>query len=620
MSAAVKKITLALIFLSFAAGCGNSETITDAASATVTPVLLADTPRPSPSPTWTATPTSSPTPTFSPTPTPTPTATAVSLSLSGDPRAVRLSSPIVQSGAPCGLVDLLDFPLDPPDAAGVTYGGQDFGIFRRRYDKYHAGEDWWGVNRRTSFGTPVYSIGHGRVTYAAPSGWGRDQGVLIVRHRFNDGSTFLSFYGHLDPPSVLLNVGDCVTRGDQVGKLGRPRSTPHLHFEIRTHMPVETGGGYWFEDPTLAGWLPPSQTIWTNRVASAPGVMWTRPLAAVGTNGVGLLDEETVVVIEDGRLLGVDMLDGHIRWQHPNLEKIGNALLDEPGQVIYTASRQGLLEAYRLPQAGEDFSELTSEPLWTTDFEVIGFPMLMPLPQGGLVLAVWGQMFAVSAQGRLLWTHEIETRPFHWNLIEDQLILTTTGKDGAIWVLDESGAVEWIEGLNGRVLSGGNQIWIYEDEGIYRLNQESKVAELIYALPRSFLGLGDAVALPDGRLLLAHRDRFDQRLLLFNVDGTVNWQRSYRDAILGQPSFFVLDNQVYLASHNNAPSFSELKVYAVDLENSRLTHIFTGGTRSPVPADTWIIETSYKLALINMGGGDMAAFDPRTAYEMITNP
>jgi murein DD-endopeptidase MepM/ murein hydrolase activator NlpD len=100
-------------------------------------------------------------------------------------------------------VDVLDFPLDPPNGADAS-GGSDFGVFRSRYGKFHSGEDWWGVRGRQSFGEPVYAIGHGLVTYAEPEGWNRDKGVIIVRHIFDDGREVLSFYGHLDPPSVLL--------------------------------------------------------------------------------------------------------------------------------------------------------------------------------------------------------------------------------------------------------------------------------------------------------------------------------------------------------------------------------------------------------------------------------
>jgi len=47
--------------------------------------------------------------------------------VSGDPRKVRLSAPSPQSGAPCGVVDLLDFPINPPSAE-VVFRGQDFKV------------------------------------------------------------------------------------------------------------------------------------------------------------------------------------------------------------------------------------------------------------------------------------------------------------------------------------------------------------------------------------------------------------------------------------------------------------------------------------------------------------
>ena len=70
------------------------------------------------------------------------------------------------------------------------------------------------------------------MTYAQPNGWGADKGAVIVQHTFRDGRRILSFYGHLDPPSVELRTGQCTERGDLVGAIGDPRSPPHLHFEI----------------------------------------------------------------------------------------------------------------------------------------------------------------------------------------------------------------------------------------------------------------------------------------------------------------------------------------------------------------------------------------------------
>src|SRR3990172_10552375 len=136
----------------------------------------------------------------------------------------------------------------------------------------------------------------------------------MVRHIFPYGSTILSFYGHLDPDSVELRPGDCVARGDQVGAIGKPRGSPHLHFEVRNHTPDDPGPGYWPVDPRLAGWQPPSEYIWTYRIATAPGVQWTRPFTATG---IGLLSDGALAALDGQRLIGVDLNDGSLRWSHP---------------------------------------------------------------------------------------------------------------------------------------------------------------------------------------------------------------------------------------------------------------------------------------------------------------
>ena len=237
--------------------CGRGESV--ASSVTMMATAVSSVPTATLTTTYTATPsptiTPSPTNTQTPTPTLTPTPTALPFHISGNPYTARLHDPIATSNAPCGLVDVLDFPIDPPHAANINRGGQDFGVYRQRYEKNHAGEDWGGPGGRGgNFGTPVHSIGHGWVTYAEPEGWNRDKGVVIIRHILADGSTFLSFYGHLDPPSVVLEAGDCVQRGQQVGNIGRPRSSPHLHFEIRTHLPYTPGPGLLASKP-YPSWL-----------------------------------------------------------------------------------------------------------------------------------------------------------------------------------------------------------------------------------------------------------------------------------------------------------------------------------------------------------------------------
>jgi len=504
-----------------------------------------------------------------------------------------------------------------------VFGGQDFGVYRSRFNGYHAGEDWGSGRGGSSFGTPVYSIGHGTVTYAAPLGWGADQGVLIVRHVFPDGSTLLSFYGHLDPSSVVLRAGDCVARGDQVGQIGRPRTPPHLHFEIRTHMPTSPGPGYWSVDPTLAGWKPPSQTIANYRIAASPGVQWLQPSAAQGVKGLGMLGPDTFAALEEDRLIGLNLLDGSPSWSHALSTRPSDAALDTDRSAIYVSNIYGRLQAFRLldPQDG-DVSAATPSPLtstWTIKLDAVGSATLMPLPGGGLVASFRRQMFGVSPTGEVLWQRATSGRVFDWALADDRLIFSTEGVDGAIWMIDQAQPVVLASGNNGRPVFVGNQVWLYDDDGIYRLHLESPSADLLYTLPLGSPLLGDMVALPDGGgVLVAHTDRSDRRLIALNTDGTIRWQRSFADITRGQQRLLVLDGRPYLVSQDASVSSNQIAIFAIDMNGAELTHIFTGGSRSPWQGDSWALAITDHRILISIGGSGMAALDAGAAMEAVS--
>ena len=521
------------------------------------------------------------------------------------------------------MVDLLDFPLDPPDADRAT-GGQDFGRHRSRYNGYHAGEDWRGPGgRRASFGTPVYSIGHGMVTYAAPLGWGVDQGVLIVRHVFADGSSVLSFYGHLDPPSVVLRAGACVARGEQVGKIGKPRTSPHLHFEIRTRLPNEPGPGYWPVDPTLAGWKPPSQFIWDNRISTAPGVQWTRSFTSASTMGLGMLTEDTLVAIDGLRLVGIDVSGEGLRWSQPISYASSAVMIDADGSTLYTANLVGEVEAFVLPDlegvSPSDGRESSLVSMWKIKRETLGTPTLMPLPDGGVAVAVRGQMFGLSPEGRLLWEQDFNSRPFDWALMGERLIFTLEGRDGPVWSIDHSGPMAWQAPIGGRPIIAGDRIFVYAADGIYSLNSETLSAERLYTLPRGSPSLGDMVALPDGGLLVAHQDVYDRRLIALNDDGTLRWQRSYPDIFRGRQRLLLLDGRPFLVSENSATSSSSgISVFAIDLNSAELARIFTGGNRDSISGPASALVVGDDRLLVNVGGGRFVMLDTRLALAAVS--
>jgi murein DD-endopeptidase MepM/ murein hydrolase activator NlpD len=563
-------------------------------------------------------PTATPTATATPLPTPTPTATAQPVFAAGDPRSLQMSEPVSQSGAPCGLVDVFDFPVNPPDGLPVARGGTDFGAFRSRYGLYHSGEDWWPYRGQSSFGEPVFAIGHGQVTYAAPNGWGRDQGVLILQHTFADGSKILSFYGHLDPPSVTLRSGECVRRGDQVGDIGRPRTTPHLHFEIRTHMPNEPGPGYWFEDPTLAGWFPPSETIWYRRLVAAAGVLWAQPTSEPPVTAIGILDDRVLLGLKGGKLVTVGLASGRTLWQDRSDSVYVRAVLDSSRPILYATNGTGNLVAlpldFLLAQSPGP-PQTTPEPLWRSSARFQTTSTLLPLPAGGLVVANWNRTAALSQEGRVLWEGESVGRSFDWLLAGEMLIVSTTAGSPSTWTLDAAGAWRWMPDMGGPLAISGDRVYVYDQAGIYRLNLDDRTADLLYPLSLRFMSSGDMVALPDGGLLIAHRDLADQRLLLLEQDGSLRWERSLSRAVNGEMLFVSAGQRLYLLARHRQESTEQLSLYDLNPLTAALTLIFVDGPRAAVRSEYPALTTTDGQMLFTVGTGRLVLFDAGQAVD-----
>ncbi|MCB8985081.1 MAG: peptidoglycan DD-metalloendopeptidase family protein [Ardenticatenaceae bacterium] len=567
------------------------------------PAIFTPVPSLTPPPTLTPGITPSPPPTVTPSPSPTPTATAVPLTVRGNPRAAQLANlPAPQRASSCGIVDILDFPLDPPDALNVSRGGGDFGVFRDRYGKYHAGEDWRAPGEGSSFGKPVYSIGNGRVMYAEPEGWNRDKGVVIIEHIFADGRSFYSFYGHLDPPSVILQPGECVQRGQTVGNIGKPRTSPHLHFEIRTHMPYAPGPGYWPEDPTTAGWLPPSQTIWNERMAGAPGVVWLRPFLPSGITPLGQPDEQTFLLRVEEQVASVGLADGRFQPLVLDGAPVNSAVLS--GEWLVAANRQGQVRAFLWPEA---------QPAWTLDLGVSGALALWPLPGGGVVAGLGTRLWGL-VDGQIVWAADVGARPLAMAVTDDTLLLSTGGSDGALWAVSGANPPEKLADFSGYPVASGRAIWLIGTDGVYRLVDGAW--ELVLPLPTAALRGNTAVALPDGGLLLAHSNAAGRRLMALNPDGSLRWERSFAGVIAGEVALLAAGEDVYLAAQSANGAASEMKIYTVDEETAVLTHIFTGGTRAGGWGEAWGTAVGDKL-LLNTGGGSLLVLDPQLAQALV---
>lgn len=629
-------LALFALTLLLAAGCRDEDTtIRQGTSLPGTSIARQEatastTPRPTE-----VTPEATPTATTTPTITPTPSPTARPIALDGDPRALVVRDPEPQNGAPCGIVDTLDFPLDPPDAESISRGGQDFGHFRRRYDGYHAGEDWWGPGRRNTFGQPVYSIGHGQVTYANGWGWGADQGVIIIRHTFADGRSFLSFYGHLDPPSVELRAGACVARGEQIAEIGRPRSSPHLHFEIRDHTPDDPGPGYWSSDPTRSGWLPPSPTIWSQRISSSPGVQWMQPFWGEDALTIGLWNGNTLLMAEETDLLGLNTGDGREQWRQAIVEGLvrpqdddddeeleplaATAAFDAGDNQLYVADRSGRVAAFALPAEStveEGAAAPAATPLWDIDFHNFsGAPVLVPLPGGGVAYAARGHMIGLSATGAILWRRPFEAQIMDWQMVGDQVVLSAPGPGPSLWALTADGPDPWAADASGPLARAGDQLYAYTGSGIFRLDPANRSAALVYPLPDGLISQGDILALPDGGLLVAHMDAGGRRLLALNADGTLRWERAYAELLAGRPHLFLAGERPYLLSEQNDNGWGLSTLYVINSDDAALTLIFSGGTRQPISGRTWAHASGPNQILLNIGGGSVVSLDPQAALQ-----
>jgi len=161
----------------------------------------------------------------------------------------------------CGTADSLIYPVDMTRYTLV----QGFSVpSPRHHGRYHTGEDY-SIPGGAALGEAVAVIGRGVVTYSYTLGWGRDAGVVVVRHTLPDGTQILSQYGHLTATDDIPfpTIGSCVEQGQIVGAIADVRPAPHVHLEIRLAMADNPGPGYsWVlpeaDDPQ---WRRPSRII-----------------------------------------------------------------------------------------------------------------------------------------------------------------------------------------------------------------------------------------------------------------------------------------------------------------------------------------------------------------------
>jgi murein DD-endopeptidase MepM/ murein hydrolase activator NlpD len=548
-------------------------------------------PQATPRPIETRAPTATSTPQPTATPTATPTPTAVPLFVFDSLRSSRALEPTPQRGAPCGIVDFFDFPLDAPEG-GNANARWSFGRYSERYSGIHAGEDWV-YDGGDSLGKPVYSIGHGTVIYAQPLGWGVDQGTLIVRHVFTDGSTILSFYGHLEPESVVLNYGDCVKRGDVVGAIGKPRGRPHLHFEIRTIYPDRPGPGYWSVDPTLAGWKPPTEYIWDQRLSTSPGVKWTRPFTPSNSTLAGLLVSNTLAAVDNDRLLALDAETGRVQWSRPLPDAVRQATVDTARTTIYLTTISHTLQAI----------DAAGDLRWQLPFTPTARSVLIPSPGGGVIAHDGRGLIGLSANGDQLWRVENLPPPIDWLPDNGDLLLTVGGDQPALYRLDRSGQLSLIASFGGQLAASDDHLFVYAPTALYRL---SETPQLLKLLDRTAAGQGSLVVTSDGGVIVAHNGANDRRLMALRPDGSLRWDRSIRAVTGGAPHLVSIKSEVYAVTPEGG-------VWWIDQQRGEAQRVLDGVRLLSLAGGAHSVVTADGTLIFDARGGRLIALDPSAA-------
>jgi outer membrane protein assembly factor BamB len=439
-------------------------------------------------------------------------------------------------------------------------------------------------------GKPVYSIGHGTVIYAQPLGWGVDQGTLIVRHVLTDGSTILSFYGHLGPDSVVLNYGDCVKRGDVVGAIGKPRGRPHLHFEIRRIYPDRPGPGYWSVDPRLAGWEPPTEYIWDQRVNTSPGVKWTRPFTTQASLLVGSLISDTIAAIDHDRLWALDAESGRVQWSRPLSDTLRQAIVDDDRTAIYLTTISNTLQAI----------DAAGELRWQIPFTPTLRSVLLPLPGGGVIAHDGRDLLGLSPAGDRLWRVENLPPPIEWLPDSSDLLFTTSGDQPALYRLGRSGQMDLIAALSGQLAASTDHLYIYDPTALYRL---SETPQLLKLLDRAAYGQGSLVATSDGGVILAHNGAGGRRLIALQPDGSLRWEWSIQRITDGAPQLIAIKDDVYAVT-------VEGDVLWIDQETGEAQRVLDGTRLLTLPGGVRTAVTSNGTLIVDARGGRLVTLDP----------
>lgn len=501
---------------------------------------------------------------------------ALLIAVSDVPKPAGVSAATQPQG--CGVISTINqlaYPVDRNDFMLVN----PFGRPNQRFDgRLHAGDDYIRIEGE-SLGAPVYAFAPGRVTYANPTGWGRDRGVVIVEHQFADGVRVYSLYGHIEESETVSFpvVGGCVQQGDVLGVIADPRPAPHLHFEIRTFDPLTPGPGYWPVDPGLVGWLNPRQFIDNRRAWMHSAYQWH----VVTSNPDGLapppivLESDLLVYVDDDYLRYLD-INGQIAQQYRLADAVHavgllalpetQLLATDDGRVLTFSINEGLLSAWETEQ-----ETLTAGPL------AVG---------RNTALINEEAVYFYNAVQQSVGTFMLRVSLRKTVATEKVLAVVTT--DNLLTILSPSGAIldEWLLRPNSDVIKGTDGGLIVRDQGDIWLWTDGERALL---LEDTTVNRTDAQMVLDNDRLILWGLGSPVRLSALGLDGVLQWQTD----VIGADTTLLLRARLYPSSACTLTMVSPRgKVLVFDSRSGRLVQQLKlwGENRSYAWAESHVLQ------------------------------
>src|SRR5690606_16988048 len=214
-----------------------------------------------------------------------------------------------------------------------------------------------------------------------------------------------------------------------------------------------------------------------------------------GRQTIGLLPGDVLVLLEQGRLYGIGVADGGLRWTQPGpptptpipeatpdptrvavevaVSVPVSAVLDQAEALVYTIDRRDRLTAYSTAGEAPVF-----EPVWQVELELTGAPLLYALPGGGVGAVGRDEAVALTTGGTRLWLQEWEEPAGRAVRAGDTLFLPVGREETVLWSLAADSAAAWQPVPAGTPFGWpGQGLWLYTREGVYRFDTETHTAE-----------------------------------------------------------------------------------------------------------------------------------------------